>query len=57
MAFCNEQNTNHFFKEVELFEKMLVEAGFIILKYIWISVIKNREKVEEPRTDPLNSGK
>src|SRR5664280_1397589 len=33
MGFCNDQEYKSFFKEVELFEKMLLDAGFIILKY------------------------
>ena len=33
MGFCTEKEYKSFFTEVELFEKMLVDAGFIVLKY------------------------
>src|SRR5664279_5117475 len=33
MGFCTNKEYKSFFTEVELFEKMLVNAGFMILKY------------------------
>ncbi|HEY5124780.1 MAG TPA: polyphosphate kinase 2, partial [Ignavibacteria bacterium] len=33
MGFCSEKEYRSFFTEVKLFEKMLADAGFIILKY------------------------
>jgi polyphosphate kinase 2 len=58
MAFCNEQEYKSFFKEVELFEKMLVEAGFIILKYyLDISNKEQGKRLKNRETDPLKQWK
>ena len=58
MGFCNEQEYKSFFKEVELFEKMLVDAGFIILKYYLDISEKTQEKrLMDRETDPLKQWK
>ena len=58
MGFCNKQEYNLFFKEVELFEKMLVEAGFIILKYyLDISEKEQKKRLKDRETDPLKQWK
>ena len=58
MGFCNEQEYNLFFKEVELFEKMLGEAGFIILKYyLDISEKEQKKRLKDRETDPLKQWK
>ena len=58
MGFCNEQEYESFFKEVELFEEMLVYAGFIILKYYLDISKKTQEKrLKDRKTDPLKQWK
>jgi polyphosphate kinase 2 len=58
MGFCNEQEYESFFKEVELFEEMLVDAGFIILKYYLDISKKTQEKrLKDRKTDPLKQWK
>ena len=58
MGFCNEQEYESFFKEVELFEKMLVDAGFIILKYyLDISNKEQERRLNDRKTDPLKQWK
>jgi len=58
MGFCNEQEYNLFFKEVELFEKMLEEAGFIILKYyLDISENEQKKRLKDRETDLLKQWK
>jgi polyphosphate kinase 2 (PPK2 family) len=58
MGFCIEEEYNLFFKEVELFEKMLVEAGFIILKYyLDISEKEQKKRLKDRETDPLKQWK
>ena len=43
MGFCTDKEYKSFFREVELFEKMLVESGFIILKY-YLDISKEEQK-------------
>ena len=43
MGFCTEKEYKSFFTEVELFEKMLVDAGFIILKY-YLDISKEEQE-------------
>jgi polyphosphate kinase 2 len=58
MGFCNKQEYESFFKEVELFEKMLVDAGFIILKYyLDISNKEQGKRLKDRETDPLKQWK
>ncbi len=58
MGFCNEQEYESFFKEVELFEEMLIDAGFIILKYyLDISKDEQEERLKARRDDPLKQWK
>jgi polyphosphate kinase len=58
MGFCNEQEYESFFKEVELFEKMLVDAGFIILKYyLDVSNKEQGRRLKDRKTDPLKQWK
>jgi polyphosphate kinase 2 (PPK2 family) len=58
MGFCTEQEYKSFFKEVELFEKMLVDAGFIILKYyLDISNKEQGKRLTDRETDPLKQWK
>jgi polyphosphate kinase 2 len=58
MGFCNKQEYESFFKEVELFEKMLVDAGFIILKYyLDISKKEQGKRLKDRETDSLKQWK
>jgi len=58
MGFCNDQEYESFFTEVELFEKMLVDAGIIILKY-YLDVSKKEQgkRLKDRQTDPLKQWK
>jgi polyphosphate kinase 2 len=58
MGFCSEQEYESFFKEVELFEKMLVDAGFIIMKY-YLDISKKEQvrRLKDRKTDPLKQWK
>ncbi len=58
MGFCNEKEYKAFFGSVELFEKMLVESGFIILKYyLDISKKEQEKRLKDRETDPLKQWK
>jgi polyphosphate kinase 2 (PPK2 family) len=58
MGFCNEQEYESFFKEVGLYEKMLVYSGFIILKYyLDISKKEQGKRLKYRETDPLKQWK
>lgn len=58
MGFCTETQYKSFFTEVELFEKMLVDAGFIILKYyLDISKKEQERRLKDRETDPLKKWK
>ncbi len=52
MGFCTPTEYESFFDQVEFFEKMLVDAGFIILKY-YLDISK--EEQEERLTDRLEN--
>jgi polyphosphate kinase 2 len=58
MGFCTEEEYESFFKEVELFEKMLVDAGFIIMKY-YLDISKKEQvrRLKDRKTDPLKQWK
>ena len=58
MGFCSEKEYKSFFTEVELFEKMLVDGGFIILKY-YLDVSKKEQgkRLKDRKTDPLKQWK
>lgn len=58
MGFCTEKEYTSFFKQVELFEEMLVNAGFIILKY-YLDISKNEQesRLLDRRKDPLKQWK
>lgn len=58
MGFCNKKEYESFFTEVELFEKMLVDAGFIILKYyLDISKGEQAKRLKDRKEDPLKQWK
>lgn len=58
MKFCTEKEYLSFFKEVQLFESMLVEAGFIIVKYyLDISKAEQKQRLKERWEDPLSQWK
>jgi polyphosphate kinase len=58
MGFCTEKEYKSFFMEVKLFEKMLADAGFIILKY-YLDVSKKEQgrRLKDRVTDPLKQWK
>jgi len=58
MGFCSEKEYKSFFTEVELFEKMLADAGFIVLKYyLDISKKEQERRLKDRETDPLKQWK
>lgn len=58
MGFCTEKEYKSFFKEVDLFEQMLVDSGFIILKYyLDISQEEQDKRLKDRETDPLKQWK
>lgn len=58
MGFCTPKEYKIFFKEVELFEQMLVDAGFIILKYyLDISKEEQDKRLKDRENDPLKQWK
>jgi polyphosphate kinase 2 len=58
MGFCTEREYKSFFKEVELFENMLADAGFIILKYyLDVSKKEQESRLNNRKTDPLKQWK
>ena len=58
MGFCTGKQYKSFFKEVELFEQMLADAGFIILKYyLDISKDEQEKRLEDRVKDPLKQWK
>ncbi len=58
MGFCTEKEYKSFFTEVELFEKMLADAGFIILKYyLDISKGVQEKRLDDRWKDPLKQWK
>lgn len=58
MGFCTDKEYKSFFGQVELFEKILVDAGFIILKYyLDISKDEQKQRLKERKEDPLKQWK
>jgi polyphosphate kinase 2 len=58
MKFCSNKEYKSFFKEVELFEETLVNAGFIIIKYyLDISKKEQEKRLEDRRKNPLKQWK
>ena len=58
MGFCKEKEYRSFFREVELFEKSLVDSGFIILKYyLDISEKEQKKRLDDRKKDPLKQWK
>lgn len=58
MNFCTGEQYKSFFKEVELFEETLINAGFIILKYyLDISKKEQEKRLEDRHKDPLKQWK
>lgn len=58
MGFCTEKEYKSFFTEVELFEKMLADAGFIVLKYyLDVSEKEQERRLKDRETDPLKQWK
>lgn len=58
MGFCTDKQYKSFFSEVELFEEMLVKAGFYILKY-YLDISKEEQEVrlKERAENPLKQWK
>ncbi len=58
MGFCSNKEYKSFFVEVESFEKMLSDAGFIIMKYyLDISKDEQADRLKARETDPLKQWK
>lgn len=58
MHFCTKKQYNAFFTNVELFEKMLVNSGIIILKYyLDISKKEQYKRLLDRRKNPLKQWK
>jgi len=58
MGFCSEKEYELFFEQVRLFEKMLIDAGLIIIKY-YLDITKDvqKERLEDRKKDPLKQWK
>lgn len=58
MGFCTDKEYKSFFKEVDLFEQMLVSSDFIILKYyLEISKPEQEKRLDDRKKDPLKQWK
>lgn len=58
MRFCSNKEYKLFFNDVELFEKMLVDSGFIILKYyLDISKKEQAKRLKDREKNPLKQWK
>ena len=58
MGFCSNEEYQSFFTDTELYEKMLVDAGFIILKYyLDISKKEQEKRLKDREKDPLKQWK
>ncbi|HEU4719022.1 MAG TPA: polyphosphate kinase 2, partial [Bacteroidia bacterium] len=58
MGFCSEKQYKSFFTEVGSFEKMLSDAGIIVLKYyLDISRKEQRKRLDDRKRDPLKQWK
>lgn len=58
MGFCTDKEYKSFFKEVVLFEQMLVDSGFVILKYyLDISKKEQDKRLKSRETNPLKQWK
>jgi polyphosphate kinase 2 len=58
MGFCSNKEYKSFFTEVESFEKGLIDAGFIILKYyLDISKKEQEKRLKSREDDPLKQWK
>jgi polyphosphate kinase len=58
MKFCTDKEYNSFFPQVELFEEMLTNSGFIILKYyLDISKLEQEKRLNDRKENPLKQWK
>lgn len=58
MGFCSKAQYQSFFEDVELFEKMLVNSGIIILKYyLDISEKEQEKRLLDRKNNPLKQWK
>lgn len=58
MGFCTDHQYESFFPAVQLYEKMLVDDGFIILKYyLDISKQEQKKRLKDRLNDPLKQWK
>ena len=58
MGFCSNKEYKSFFIQVELFEEMLVNAGFKVLKYyLDISREEQEKRLADRKKDPLKQWK
>lgn len=58
MGFCSESEYKAFFNDVELYEKLLINSGVIILKYyLDISKDEQETRLNDRREDPLKQWK
>ncbi len=58
MGFCAEEEAQRFLRDAPVFEKMLVDDGFLLLKY-WLTVdqAQQEERFAERLADPLKRWK
>jgi polyphosphate kinase 2 len=58
MGFCTEEEYKSFFTQVDLFEQMLVNAGFIVCKYyLDISKKEQQKRLLDRKENPLKQWK
>ena len=58
LGFCTQQEYEHFIRQVNLLEKLLVESNITIVKF-WFSVTRNiqQERLKDRESNPLKSWK
>jgi polyphosphate kinase 2 (PPK2 family) len=58
MGFCTGKQYKSFFTEVKLFEKSLIESGFIIIKYyLYISKKEQAKRFKDRKENPVKQWK
>jgi polyphosphate kinase 2 len=58
MGFCTHKEYKQFFSDVALFEKMLVDSGFVLLKYyLDISKQEQKKRLDDRKINPLKQWK
>lgn len=58
MKFCTKDEYNNFFKDVQLFERLIINSGIHLIKYyLDISKDEQEKRLEDRKRDPLKQWK